>query len=136
MKKLTDEQIQALLESELKPSADILSVLENQQMESYKSLFQKLNAEPQQGLPFNFASKVTHQLKIKLKKRSDIRFNLFALLGIIAGLGMFYGILTVVNFNSGNNFLITMLKFKWLLVFGSFILLSSLMFEQRIVEKN
>jgi len=136
MKKLTDEQIQVLLDSDLKPSDDMLSASEKQQMESYQSLFQKLNTEPEQGLPFNFASKVTGQLKIKLKRRSDIRFNLLALLGIIAGLGMVYGILTVVDFNSGNQFLLAMLKFKWLLILGSFILLGTLMFEQRVVENN
>lgn len=136
MKKLTDEQIQAMLDSELKPSGDMLSASEKQQVESYQSLFQKLNREPEQGLPFNFASKVSRQLQLKLKKRSDIRFNLLALFGLIAGLGVVYGILTMVDLNSGNQFLLAMLKFKWLLILGSLILLGSLMFEQRVVEKS
>jgi hypothetical protein len=136
MKKLTDEQIQAMLDNEVKPSGDMLSASEKQQVESYQSLFQKLNREPEQGLPFNFASKVSRQLQIKLKRRSDIRFNLLALFGLIAGLGVVYGILTMVDLNSGNQFLLAMLKFKWLLILGSLILLGSLMFEQRVVEKN
>ncbi|MEZ2338568.1 hypothetical protein AB6735_23170 [Mucilaginibacter sp. RCC_168] len=136
MKKLTDEQIQALLDSELKPSGDMLSASEKQQMESYQSLFQKLNTEPEQGLPFNFVSKVSRQLQIKLKRRSDIRFNLLALFGIIAGLGMAYGILTLIDLNSGNQFLLAMLRYKWLLIFGSLILVGTLMFEQRVVEEN
>lgn len=49
---------------------------------------------------------------------------------------MVYVILTMVDFNSGKHFLLTMLKFKWLLVFCSFTLSGSLMFEQRIVENN
>ncbi|WP_419700049.1 hypothetical protein [Mucilaginibacter sp. NFX135] len=136
MKKLTDEQIQALLDSELKPSGDMLSASEKQQMESYQSLFQKLNTEPEQGLPFNFVSTVSRQLQIKLKRRSDIRFNLLALFGIIAGLGMAYGILTLIDLNSGNQFLLAMLRYKWLLIFGSLILVGTLMFEQRVVEEN
>lgn len=135
MKKLTDEQIQALLESKLKPSRHILYDSEKEQMESYQSLFQKLNTEPEQVLPLNFASKVTRQLKLKLKRRSDIRFNLLAALGIIVGLVAAYIILIVIDFNAGNQFLLVMLEFKWLLLFCSFILLSSLMFDQRIVEK-
>ena len=135
MKKLTDEQIQALLESKIKPSSNNFYDSEKEQMESYQSLFQKLNTEPEQDLPFNFASKVTRQLKLKLKRRNDIRFNLLAVLGIIVGLVAAYIILTAIDFNAGHQFLLVMLKFKWLLLFCSFILLSSLMIDQRIVEK-
>jgi hypothetical protein len=90
----------------------ILYDSEKEQIESYLFLFQKLKTEPQRGLPFNFASKVSGQLKVKLKKRSDIRFNLLAALGIKVGLVVAYGLLTIVDFNAGNIFLLTMLKFK------------------------
>lgn len=136
MKKLTDEQIQAMLETELRQPANTLSAPEEEQVQRYQSLFQTLNREPKQGLPFNFASKVTGQLKIKLKRRSDIRFNLLALLGIVVGLLSVYGLLTVVDLTAGNQFLISMLKFKWLLMLGTAILLGTLMFEQNVVEKN
>ena len=135
MKKLTDKQIQALLESKVNLSARVLYDSEKEQMESYQSLFQKLNTEPEQGLPFNFASKVTRQLTLKLNRRSDIRFNLLAALGIIVGFVAAYIILIVIDFNAANQFLLVMLEFKWLLLFCSFILLSSLIFDQRIVEK-
>ncbi|TFF35369.1 hypothetical protein [Mucilaginibacter psychrotolerans] len=136
MKKLTDEQIQAMLEIELRAPADTLSAPEDEQVQRYQSLFQKLNREPEQGLPFNFASKVTGRLKIKLKRRSDIRFNLLALLGIGVGLLLVYALLTVVDLTAGNQFLLSMLKFKWLLILGTAVLLGSLMFEQNVVEKN
>jgi hypothetical protein len=135
MKKLTDEQIQAMLETELKTPNDTLSG-EDKQMQRYTDLFQKLNREPEQGLPFNFASKVTMQLKLKLERRSDIRFNLLALLGIIVALLTVYGLLTVVDLTAGNQFLLSMLKFKWLLLLGTIILLGTLMIEQNVVEKN
>lgn len=136
MKKLTDELIQALLESELRPSGEILLDSEKDQLESYRSLFQKLNIEPEQGLPFNFALKVTGQLKLKFKRRNNIRFNLMAVLGIMIGLIAAYGLLIVIDLNAGKQFLLVMLKFKWLLIFSLFILLSSLVFDQQIVEKN
>ena len=136
MKKLTDEQIQAMLETELRNSADMLSAPENEQVQRYQSLFQKLNKEPEQGLPFNFASKVTARLKLQLKRRSDIRFNLLVLLGIVASLFMVYGLLTIVDLTAGNQFLTSMLKFKWLLILGSIMLLGNLIFEQRVVETN
>ena len=136
MKKLTDEQIQAMLEIELKMPTDTLSSSEDGQVQAYQSLFKKLNREPEQGLSFNFASKVTAQLKIKLKRRSDIRFNLLALLGMFVCLLMVYGLLTVVDYTAGNQFLISVLKFKWLLILGTVVLLGTLIFEQNFVEKN
>jgi hypothetical protein len=136
MKKLTDEQIQAMLDIELRAPADTSSATEDEQTQRYQSLFQKLNREPEQGLPFNFASKVTGQLKIKLKRRSDIRFNLLALLGIVVGLLTVYGLLTVVDTVAGYQFLTSMLKFKWLLILSSIVLLGTLVFEQSVVEKD
>ncbi|WDF56123.1 hypothetical protein [Mucilaginibacter sp. KACC 22063] len=136
MKKLTDEQIQAMLDNELMNPADMLSASEDEQVQRYKSLFQKLNQEPEQGLPFNFSSKVTGQLKLKLKKRSDIRFNLLAILGIVVGLIMVYGLLTMVDLSAGNQFLIAVLKFKWLLIMGAIMLLGNLIFEQRVIDTN
>lgn len=136
MKNLSDEEIQARLDNELSPIGDMLYDQQKQQMEGYQYLFQNLNVEPKQGLPFNFASRVTSQLKLKLKRRSDIWFNLFALLGIIVGLFIFYGLLTVIDFNAGNQFLMSMLKLKWLLMLGALILLSSLIIEQRVIEKS
>jgi len=136
MKKLTDEQIQAMLEIELRTPTDTLFAPEKEQVQAYQSLFKKLNSEPKHGLPFNFASKVTGELKIKLKRRSDIRFNLLALLGMFVGLSMVYGLLTIVDSSAGNQFLISMLKFKWLLILGTVVLLGTLIFEQNVVEKN
>ena len=136
MKKLTDEEIQAMLEIELKPTTDKLSATEDNQVQRYHSLFQTLNREPEQGLPFNFASKVTGQLKLKLKRRSDIRFNLLALSVIALGLLMIYGLLTVVDHDAGNQFLIALLKFKWPLILGTAVLLGTLLFEQNVVENN
>jgi hypothetical protein len=135
MKKLTDAQIQAMLESDLKQSENILSISDKEQMESYQSLFQILNSGPQEGLPFNFSSKVTRQLKLKVKRRSDIRFNLLAALGIMAGLALAYGILMIIDFNAGNLFLLVTLKYKWLLVFSSIIVLSTLIFDQKTMEE-
>lgn len=136
MTKLTDEQIQALLDKELTPQSDVLPVQDKEQVEKYQSLFQKLNTEPAQGLPFSFASRVTGQLKIKLKKRSDIRFNLLAVLGIVIGLFAAYGAIITVDVNAGNYFFMAVLKYKWLLIFGSLILLGTLMFDQRVVERT
>jgi hypothetical protein len=109
------------LEIELRAPTNTLSSPGDEQVQRYQSLFQKLIREPEQGLPFNFASKVTGQLKIKLKRRSDIRFNLLALFAIVVGLLSVFGLLTVVYLTAGSQFLMSMLKFKWLLILGTVV---------------
>jgi hypothetical protein len=136
MDELTDEQIQAMLDSDLKLSTDMSNGLEQDRIQSYRSLFEKLKREPEQSLPFNFASKITNQLKIRLKRRSDLRFNLFAAFGLVVGFIAAYLLLSIVDFKAGNQFLFAVFKFKYLLIFCSIMLLGTLVFEQRMVEKN
>ncbi len=136
MKKLTDEQIQALLDGGNPITNDGLSAPDRQQLESYQSLFSKLNAEPAEGLPFNFARKVTAQLQLKLKRQSDIRFNLLALLGVIVGLVSVYGLLSLMDLNAASAFLQAVLRFKWVWIIGVFTLIGVLVFEQQVVEER
>lgn len=135
MKKLTDEQIQALLDSGNTINDD-LSAPDRQQLESYQSLFIKLNAEPAEGLPFNFARKVTARLQLKLKRQSDIRFNLLSLLGVIVGLTSVYCLLSLMDLSAASAFLQALFRFKWVLIVGVFTLISVLVFEQRVVEER
>ncbi len=136
MKKLTDEQIQSLLDDDHGADTGNLSAPDRQQLEGYRSLFQKLNQEPPEGLPFNFASKVSTQLKLKLKRQSDIRFNLLALLGVLAGMLLVYGMLILMDNTAAQTFLQAVLRFKWMLMLGVCTLLGTLIFEQRVVEER
>ncbi len=136
MKKLTDEQLQSLLDDGHGFNTGNLPAPDRQQLEDYRSLFQKLKQEPPEGLPYNFASKVSTQLKLKLKRQSDIRFNLFALLGIVAGLLTIYGMLTLMDNTAAQTFLQAVLRFKWMLMLGVCTLLGALVFEQRVVEEQ
>lgn len=136
MKKLTDEQIQSLLDGGNPISHNDLSAPDRQQLESYQSLFSRLNAEPAEGLPFNFARKVTAQLQFKVKRKSDIRFNLLAVIGIVVGLISVYGLLSLMDLNAASAFLQAVLRFKWVLIVGAFTLIGVLLFEQRVVEER
>ncbi|RAJ26911.1 hypothetical protein [Pedobacter cryoconitis] len=136
MEELSDEQIQSLLENGLNTTKEPLSAIEQEQMDSYFSLFQKLKTEPADTLPFNFAAEVTRQLKLRLKYRSDLKFSLFSALGIIIGLIAAYGLLSLVKIDAGEQFLTAMLKLKWLLLTGVVILSGTLVFDLKIVQEN
>lgn len=136
MKKLTDTQIQELLERNLGLSGNHIADLDKEQIGSYHSLFRKLNEEPEEGLPFDFSSKVSRQVQLKVLRRSNRRFNLLAAAGIIIGLALAYGLLTLVDFDAGNSVLLVILKFKWQLIFGYCMFIGSLLFDQRFAEKH
>jgi hypothetical protein len=134
MKELDDKQIQSLLENGLNTTGETLSAFEQEQLDGYFSLFQKLKTEPADTLPFNFAAEVTRQLKLKLKRRSDLKFSLFSALGIVIGLIAAYGLLSLVKIDAGTQFLMAMLKLKWLLLTGIVILSGTLVFDQKVVQ--
>lgn len=132
MKRLNDEQIQSLLENGLNATDESLSESEREQLDGYSFLFQKLKSEPTYTLPFNFASAVTQKVRFRLKSRSDLKYNLFAALGIITCFFAVCGLLYMVNADAGNQFFMAMLKLKWGLLTGMIILLGTLVFDQKV----
>lgn len=136
MDELNDEQIQALLEKGINPATDLFSAAEQEQVDQYSSLFQTLKNEPQYDLPANFASKVSYRIEFKLKRRSDLKFNLFAALGMAAGLIIAYFLLSIIKVEIGNQFLLTVFKFKWLLLIGTMLLIGTLVIDQKVVKQT
>ena len=132
MKRLNDEQIQSLLENGLNATDESLSESEREQLDGYSFLFQKLKSEPTYTLPFNFASAVTQKVRFRLKIRSDLKYNLFADLGLITCFFAVCGLLYMVNADAGNQFFMAMLKLKWGLLTGMIILLGTLVFDQKL----
>jgi len=135
MEEMNDEQIQAMLDSGLNLPRDI-SASGKKQFDSYQALFKNLKTEPERGLPFDFSSKVSTRLKIKLKRRADLMFNLLAALGIIFGLFAAYVMLTLIDATNANQLLLAAIKFKWVLIMASVLLLGTLVFDQRVAEER
>src|SRR3954469_23997367 len=89
--KLTDEEIQQLLEKEL-AAPNTTGASEND-LTAYRLLFDALKKEPAGGLPYNFAAKLTRQLQSRKNRTADIKFYLLALFLPIAFLAGAYTIL-------------------------------------------
>jgi hypothetical protein len=136
MRELNDDEIQALMENGARPSGEILSTSEKGNIGAYESLFKTLGKEPAQGLPFNFATKVTAQVKLKARRKSDIRFNLAAAFILIAGLAIACGLLCLVNYSAGSQFLVVTLKYKWVIITGAVVLLSTFFFDQKFITEQ
>ena len=136
MDKLNDEKIQALAEKGFNSNADSFSVYEQEQLDSYLSLFHQLKSEPDYELPANFASIITDRIGVKLKRRSDLKFNFFAALGMFVGLTIAYFLLGFINDEIGNQFLLIILKFKWLMLIGTVLLIGTLVVDQKMLKQT
>ena len=101
-----------------------------------EELVRLLETEPMEGLPYSFASRVRSAVQAKVNRKKDIRFYLMALCALIAGFAAFYGLLSVVNVDAGEAFIAVLLKYKWLLVFGSVVFLGILYVDQRLVKEK
>jgi hypothetical protein len=136
MKKLNDEEIQRLLEGELKPSDELLSADEKESLDQYRFLFEKLKEEPKEGLPYSFASNVKARLQQQLNRKRDVRFYLIAFVALILCFAAFYQGLLVVNEDAGAQFMAALYKFKWVIFLGAAIFISILYLDQRLVKES
>jgi hypothetical protein len=126
MKKLNDEELQRLFEdgyfSSEKPLSDDEKV--------YATLFEALDREPEGGLPYDFAAKVTRQVRTQQKRNSEWKYNLVAaaiflgLVAFISGIMAAYGIVNVS----------TLLKYKWLLILLPIIFIAIQYLDQVLVK--
>lgn len=136
MKKLNDEEIQRLLEGELKPSDELLSADEKESMDEYRFLFEKLKEEPKEGLPYSFASNVKRRVQQQLNRKRDFRFYLITFVALILCFAAFYQVLLVVNEDAGAQFMVALYKFKWIIFLGAAVFIGILYLDQRLVKES
>lgn len=137
MKKLTDEQIQAMLDDHLQsPGASMADPETQDDVKHYELVFKALHTEPAAGLPFDFSAKVSRRLRLKLKRKSDIRFNLLVAGLFLISLIAAYGALMLVDGAVAAQFLQVILRFKFPLLIAIAVLIASLILDQRISEQE
>lgn len=136
MNELNDEEIQRLLEGDLKLSGDSLSADEQTSLGQYQLLFEKLKEEPKEGLPYNFASKVKARLQAQINRKKDIRFYLVSLVVLATGFAAFYELLAFVNTNASNQLFAVAFKFKWIVILGAILFLGILFGDQKLVKEK
>jgi len=84
MKEMSDEELQHLAEQGGAKNEN-LSFVEKEELMAYQSLFKSLNAEPAEGLPFNFAANVRRAVQQQAAMKGDLKFQ-FILLFIFASI--------------------------------------------------
>lgn len=136
MKELDDDELQELLNGGLLPDNENLSDSEKVNLHAYQNLFNALNTEPEQGLPISFAANVRRKIQEQAARKSDMRFNLLALLIFGLGLALAYGLLTVIDAKSGEMFLTALISFKWVLLTLVVGFFGFLLIDQRLAKRS
>lgn len=88
------------------------------------------------GPTYSFASKVTKVVKAKAYRRKDNRFYLLSVLIFIGGMTAAYLMMTLINQKLGEQFLVTMLKYKLLFTLAITVILSVLYADQKFMQKE
>jgi len=131
--KLTDEEIQQLLEKGLSPS-NTAGASEND-LATYQLLFDALKKEPPGGLPYNFTAKLTHQLQVRKNRAADIKFYLLAITIPVVLLGGACALFILLGNKAAVQMANDLLRYKWPFIFvlSAFLVVQYL--DQKLVKE-
>ena len=126
MKELNDEELQRMLETGKQNPGQPLSDDEK----AYHALFGVLNTDPEAGLPFDFAAKVTRNIAAEQKRSNELRYNLIAVAIFLGLIVLICGVMTAY----GTVNLSTILKYKWLLLLLPIVFMAIQYFDQVLIK--
>ncbi|WPU98686.1 hypothetical protein SNE26_21960 [Mucilaginibacter sp. cycad4] len=136
MKELDDDELQELLNNGLVPDNKTLSEEDKNDLHAYQNLFSALSTGPEQGLPMSFAANVRRKLQEQANRKSDLHFNLVAMVIFAGGLTLAYGLLAMMSPESGDMFLNAVISFKWVLLALVIGFVGYLFVDQRLVKRS
>src|ERR1700749_2713450 len=93
MKKMNDEEIQKWREE----NRHAKSQLPPGDAKGYDLLFNLLETEPDKGLPYDFAAKVTRKVQAEQKRNSELRSYLISMAVVAVIVACIYGLLSLVK---------------------------------------
>lgn len=132
MKKMNDEEIQKWLE-ENRQLNDKLPVGD---AKAYDLLFDLLETEPDKGLPFDFAAKVTRKVRAEQKQNSELRSYLISMAVVAVIIASVYGLLSLMKNQQSTGVLSIMLEYKWALILSIFSLLTIQYLDTKLIKSN
>jgi hypothetical protein len=127
MKEMSDEELQQWLENKQQlPEGSTL----RKDADAYRALFEVLGEEPENGLPYDFAAKVTRHINGNEQRDNELKYNLVTVFIFIAALAASYGLLMFFIPEQTP----ALLKYKWILLLfpPAFIIVQY--FDQRLVK--
>ena len=132
--KLTDEEIQQLLEKGLSPN-HTPGASEND-LKAYQLLFDALKKEPPGGLPHDFAAKLARRVQAQKSRAADIKFYLLAVIIPVAVLAGACAVFALLGNKPATEMADAILQYKWPFIFvlSAFLLVQYL--DQKLVKDH
>lgn len=117
MKKIDDEELQKWIEENrlVKKTDNPLS----DDAKAYDFLFDILETEPLQGLPYDFSAKVTRKVQAKAKRSSELRYYIIGLIIFgVSVIAIYLLSLSSKSIPAISPYIITLLQYKWIFILG------------------
>jgi hypothetical protein len=134
MKKIDDDELQQWLEENGPASGKTNKELISDDAKAYQFLFDVLDEEPSQGLPYDFAAKVTRKVQVEAKRTSELRYYVIAVGVVALVLVALFGLLMMVKPASGPSYGSLLLQYKWVLILVVFGFLTVQYLDQILVK--
>ncbi|MBS1532876.1 MAG: hypothetical protein JSU01_21410 [Bacteroidetes bacterium] len=126
MKEMNDEELQRMFEEGHISSRKSL----NEDEKAYSTLFEALNKELENGLPYYFAAKVTRNIQAQQKKNHELRSALIVAGLFLISMAILCGIITFVTPDTRS----MMLEYKWVLLMIPIAFIVIQYFDQKLVK--
>ena len=134
MKNMDDEEIQKWLEENGPASGKTNKELISDDASAYQFLFDVLDEGPSQGLPYDFAAKVTRKVQAEAKRTSELRYYVIAVGVVALVLVAICGLLVLVKPAAGPSYGSLLLQYKWVLILVVFSFLTIQYLDQILVK--
>jgi len=136
MKKMDDAELQKLMEEHRLSSVPKTGGLTGDDAKAYQVLFDALDTDPLQGLPYDFSAKVTRKVQAETKRNSELKFYLFSLGVCVAIIAVIYGLTTIMKPAAVTTYLGLLIQYKWALILIAFSFLTIQYLDQVLVKAN
>lgn len=122
MKKLTDQDIQKIVEERFAKHQPDPSTPLNEEVAAYAQLFTVLATPPAEGLPMDFSAKLGRNLQQQLQKQNRFRFyGVWALVFVVAMTVLYFGLM-LIDISYQTNITTKIMEHKWIFILAFLLL--------------
>jgi len=132
---MDDEELQKWMEEN--KSAKKMDGPVSDDAKAYQFLFDVLDTEPLQGLPYDFSAKVTRRVQAEVKRNSELKYYLIGIGIFVAAVIGIYALLTSIKLGAAATpYVSALLQYKWVFVLGIFSFLTIQYLDVILVKRN
>ena len=133
MKKMDDEELQKWFDENKLSKKDDNDLISND-AKAYQFLFDVLDTEPAESLPYNFSANVTRKVQAEVKRTSELRYYLLALAVFVAIVAALFVLSALIKPGTKTEYISALMQYKWPVVLVIFSFLTIQYLDQVLVK--